>query len=209
MADALTLWLAAKAQANIPTALIAGGPPTFTGVLGQQVFDTKYGITWWCDGTTWHANGPGLISSIVYLAGNTGTVGAGSWTNISGYADLSDPLAMFTYANPGYFTLPLTGRYRATFFLQAGATFPDGASFVGSIVVNAPTPPGAELCRINAPEGASVSYPAGTVTIDAYLAAGTKLYTAVVFGTASVVLGGTFASTTPPPTTFSLTFISS
>ena len=208
MADALTLWLLAQAQAGKLEPTIAGGPPSFTGVLGQQVFDTKYGLTWWWDGSAWHANGPGLIASIVYLAGNTGTVGAGSWTNISGYADLSDPLAMFTYANPGYFTLPLTGRYRATFFLQAGATFADGAQFLGSIVVNAPTP-GAELCRINATEGGSVGGPAGTVTIDAYLAAGTKLYTAVVFGTASVVLGGTFASSTPPPTTFSLTFISS
>jgi len=63
MADALTLWLLAQAQAGKLEPTIAGGPPSFTGVLGQQVFDTKYGLTWWWDGSAWHANGPGLIRS--------------------------------------------------------------------------------------------------------------------------------------------------
>jgi hypothetical protein len=127
MADALTLWLLAQAQEGKLEPTISGGPPSFTGILGQQVFDTKYGLTWWSDGTNWHANGPGLIRSMAtrnatWTATSGGVVGLDTSVN--------DLLGLFS---PGthLFTCPIPGTYRVGTCLQdSGGAIADLQAFV-------------------------------------------------------------------------------
>jgi hypothetical protein len=126
MADALTLWLLAQAQAGKLEPTISGGPPSFTGILGQQVFDTKYGLTWWSDGTNWHANGPGQLVAKLYLISNV-AVGSGAVVPFSN--TVYDPLMACT---TGKYTVALAGRYRVTLSIQAVAT----ASFLATIYQN-------------------------------------------------------------------------
>jgi len=109
MADALTLWLLAQAQAGKLEPTIAGGPPSFTGVLGQQVFDTKYGLTWWSDGSAWHANGPGLIRARIYQL-NSQSVPNSVFTRINLDTVNYAGLASMNGGN-GAISLPIAGVY--------------------------------------------------------------------------------------------------
>jgi hypothetical protein len=127
MADALTLWLLAQAQAGKLEPTIAGGPPSFTGVLGQQVFDTHYGVTWWGDGSAWHANGPGLIKAEMYR--NFAYTPTGQ-TYIPYDTVPSDPLSLTTIAT-SRFNCPIAGDYRMSIFnLFTLGVVSDAANYV-------------------------------------------------------------------------------
>jgi hypothetical protein len=116
-----------------PGGTIHGGPPTSTPYAGARIFDTKYGVTWWWDGSAWHANGPGLIQS-------TATRNA-AWTSggvVGLDTSLHDLLGLFS---PGthLFTCPIPGTYRvgtclqssggAIAFLQAFVLLNNGQSY--------------------------------------------------------------------------------
>jgi hypothetical protein len=128
MADALTLWLLAQAQAGKLEPTISGGPPSFTGILGQQVFDTKYGLTWWCDGSAWHANGPGLIAARLYLTTtyNPGTSNAFLAFDTKSY----DPLGMATTGAGAKITVTLAGRYSVATYVKYGNTTSAGLIYI-------------------------------------------------------------------------------
>jgi hypothetical protein len=129
MADALTLWLLAQAQAGKLEPTIAGGPPSFTGILGQQVFDTKYGLTWWYDGSTWHANGPGLIVARLYL---TTTYNPGTSPAVLAFDTKSyDPLGIATTGAGAKITVPLAGRYSVATYVKYGNTTSAGNLYIG------------------------------------------------------------------------------
>jgi hypothetical protein len=127
--DQMTLWLLSQAQAGKLEPTISGGPPSFTGTLGQQVFDTKYGITWWYDGTNWHANGAGQLTARIYW--NAG--GALSTTVVPFDTVSFDPSSS---VGTSRFICPIAGRYLVTVSLQvasSAATFQAGIAVNGSV----------------------------------------------------------------------------
>jgi hypothetical protein len=122
MADALTLWLLAQAQAGKLEPTISGGPPSFTGILGQQVFDTKYGVTWWYDGSTWHSDGLGRVLGETIYAPST-------WTGFG----VVGALAAFSSANLTVsFVVPPSGNVMAcaSFFGNVSGSAEFGFGFV-------------------------------------------------------------------------------
>jgi hypothetical protein len=115
-----------------PGGTIHGGPPTSAPYAGARIFDTKYGVTWWWDGSAWHATGgPGLITANLYLSAST-PVAAGSVIpfdkNTTGGA--WDPLGLCTVGAGAKFTCPIAGRYRV--ILNAQATV--GTNFLTEVL---------------------------------------------------------------------------
>jgi hypothetical protein len=146
MADALTLWLLAQAQAGKLEPTIAGGPPSFTGVLGQQVFDTKYGLTWWSDGSAWHANGPGLIRARIYQL-NSQSVPNGVITGINLDTVNYAGLASMTNSRSDTISVPIAGVYHIDYAVAWSSAvsnrmlislFQNGADVTHAIDIYAP-----------------------------------------------------------------------
>jgi hypothetical protein len=100
------------------SATINGGPPTSTPSKGTTIQDTKYGVTWWYDGSAWHANGPGHIVAKMSLNANTAVTASSPvpWTTID-----YDPSSCCTTGATARFTCPIAGRYRITVNLAATA----------------------------------------------------------------------------------------
>src|SRR5665213_3643211 len=91
---------------------INGGPPAGSGAYtGDQVLDTKYGVTWWWDGAAWHANGPGIIKAEMYR--NAAYAPAGGNALLPYDSVASDPLSLITIGT-ARFTAPIAGDYRIT-----------------------------------------------------------------------------------------------
>jgi hypothetical protein len=117
-----------------PGGTIHGGPPTSTPYAGARIFDTKYGVTWWYDGSAWHANGPGLITARMYLSTNTALNYQTIPFDQSTLGGAYDPLTLCTTGVAAKFTCPIAGQYRVTVNLVTttagnfgGAIFHNGA----------------------------------------------------------------------------------
>lgn len=98
--------------------IIAKGPPTFTPAFaGYSLLDSHYGVTWWYDGSNWHANGPGLIKAEMYRNAAFTPLGTG----VVPYDTVaSDPLSLITIAT-ARFTCPIPGDYLVRASLSIGS----------------------------------------------------------------------------------------
>jgi hypothetical protein len=113
---------AGRLTAKSLTASVSGGPPSFTGRSGEAVLDAKYGITWWSDGTTWHASGaPGLILARLHLASTTYNPGT-SQVQFAFDTKTYDPLGIATTGASANITVPLAGRYRLAVSYKVNGT---------------------------------------------------------------------------------------
>lgn len=110
--------------------IIAKGPPTFTPAFaGSSLLDRYYGVTWWYDGSVWHANGPGQLVAKMYLNANT-AVGSGAVVPFT--TTVYDPLGACTTGAAAKYTVALAGRYFVTLSVQATAS----AGFLAGIYQN-------------------------------------------------------------------------
>ena len=92
-----------------PGGTINGGPPTSTPYAGARIFDTKYGVTWWYDGTNWRITGaPGKVYSLMTNSVNQ-TFNNNSVTAVSLNQVMSDPLSL---VSASVFTCPVAGLYQ-------------------------------------------------------------------------------------------------
>lgn len=93
-----------------PGGTINGGPPTSAPYAGARIFDTKYGVTWWYDGSNWHANGPGLLVARMYLVNNASVPAGGSVPfDTLDYSPVTN-----TNLSSAAINIPIPGIYRLT-----------------------------------------------------------------------------------------------
>jgi hypothetical protein len=98
----------------------AGGPPSYAGAkAGDWAFpDAKYGLTWWYDGSTWHANGAGLV--VAKLTRNANWSPSGN-SVIPFDTVLYDPLGLTTTGASAKISVPFPGYYRVTVYCSFNA----------------------------------------------------------------------------------------
>ncbi len=94
--------------------IIAKGPPTFTPAFaGSSMFDKYYGVTWWYDGSAWHANGPGLVMAKIYRTAALTLTTAADQIVLYDTIDY-DPCSRITLSTSAMFTCPFAGKFRVT-----------------------------------------------------------------------------------------------
>jgi hypothetical protein len=104
-----------------PGGTIHGGPPTSTPYVGARIFDTKYGVTWWYDGSTWNANGPGLITARMHLASTSYNPGTSAAVFVFDTVTF-DPLGLCVTGASAHITVPIAGRYRLSTAVKCGGS---------------------------------------------------------------------------------------